>query len=138
MEDKLAEFVLVAGSNAGSPVVRPTMAAMPGLAEAVIHINGLFILTKINMKCNLISVHHGGRHVAGGSSGVSKLLAFSSSVRSESASDREKVFDEFTGTLGLPFERKIDATTTAYNERPSPVLRYLEFLKDADVCTYKT
>ncbi|KAG6361335.1 hypothetical protein INS49_009560 [Diaporthe citri] len=82
------------------------MAAMPGLAEEVIHINGRFILAKINIKCSLISVHHGGRHVAGGSSGA---------------------FDEFIGTFGLPFERRID-TTTANSEQPSPVLRHLESL----------
>ncbi|KAL2287035.1 hypothetical protein FJTKL_06059 [Diaporthe vaccinii] len=74
MEDKIAEFVFTAGVNAFYPVVRPTLAAMPGLAEAVIHTNGRFILAKINMKCSLISVHHSSRHVARDSSGVSKPL----------------------------------------------------------------
>lgn len=71
MEDKIAEFVFTAGVNAFYPVVRPTLAAMPGLAEAVIHANGRFILAKINMKCSLISVHHNSRHVTRESSGVS-------------------------------------------------------------------
>lgn len=133
----MAEFVFVAGHDAVSPVVRPNMAAMPGLAEAVIHINGLFILAKIHMKCSLVSVHHGVRHGAGRSSGVSKALALSYSARSESAADNEKVFDEFVGTFGLPFERRIDITTTANDEQPSPVLRHLQSLKDADICTYK-
>lgn len=136
MEDKLAEFVLLAGTNAVSPVVRPTMAAIPGLAEAVIRINGLFILAKINIKCSLISVYHGGRRVAGESRGVSKFLALSSSVQSESVADSEKVFDEFAGTFGLPFERRIDTTTTANDEQPSPVLRHLQSLNDAYICTY--
>lgn len=136
MEDRLAEFVFVAGSNAVSPVVRPTMAAMPGLAEAVIHTNGLFILAKIHMKCNLISAHDGGRHVAGGSGGVSEPLALSSIDWRESAADSDKAFDEFVGTFGLPFERMIDTTATADDEQITQVLRHLESLKDADICTY--
>lgn len=135
MEDRLAEFVLVAGSNAVSPVVRLTMAAMPGLAEAVIHTNGLFILAKINMKCSLISVHNGSRHVAGGSGGVSNSLALSSIAWSESAADSDKSFDEFVGTFGLPFERRIDTTATANDEQTTLVLRHLESLKDAGICT---
>lgn len=73
MEEKLTEFVWGARINALSPVARPTLAAMPGLAEAAIHINGLFVLAKMHMKCHLISVHHGGRYRSGEPSVVSGI-----------------------------------------------------------------
>lgn len=71
MEDKLAEFVLGSKAASVSLTAKPTLAAMPGLAEAAMQINGLFILAKIQVKCHLLSVHHGGRYASGQLSGVS-------------------------------------------------------------------
>lgn len=71
MEDKLAEFVLGGRTATVSLTSKPTLAAVPGLAEAAMHINGLFILAKVQVKCHLLSIHHGGRYTSGQSSGVS-------------------------------------------------------------------
>ena len=73
----MAEFVFGAKRNAASTVAQPTLAAIPGLAEAAIQINGLFVLAKIYIRCSLISIHHGGRYVPEESSGVSKTSILS-------------------------------------------------------------
>lgn len=73
MENKIAEFVLGTKKTAIS-LARPTLAAIPGLAEAAIQVNGMFILAKLHIKCSLISVHHGGRYTAGAPCDVSRSV----------------------------------------------------------------
>lgn len=65
MEDKLAEFVLGRRAVETFSTAKPTLTAIPHLAEIVIQTNGLFILAKIPVKCSLVSVHHGGRYQSG-------------------------------------------------------------------------
>lgn len=62
MEDKMAEFIFGDPSDLATLVPKPSVVAIPGLAEAVIEVNGLFILAKLHMRMNLISVYSGGRH----------------------------------------------------------------------------
>lgn len=98
----MAEFVFGARTDSVSHIARPTLAAMPGLAEAVIQINGLFILSKIHMKCNLISVHHGGRHADREPGHVSSLVTVSTSLQSEFAADSQRSSMSFLGHLAFP------------------------------------
>lgn len=72
MEDKLAEFVLGQAKPAAvSFIPKLTLAAIPGLAEAVMQTNGLFILAKIPVKCSIVTFHYGGRYDGGKAPSVS-------------------------------------------------------------------
>lgn len=144
----MAEFVFATRMHDVSPIARPTLAAIPGLAEAVIQINGLFILAKVNIKCHLISAYQGGRYSAGEVSGISQILTLSPGHHNQLTADGEKVFDEFIGTFGLPSERRVDTTTTSsavtatttatIDVQTSPILEQLRSLSAAGICTYES
>lgn len=136
MEDKIAEFVFRARTKAVFHIARPTLAAMPGLAEVAIHVNGSFILAKIHTKCRLISVHTSGRYIAGGPFGVSGFWTLLWSVQDELAADSEQISDEFFGTFGLPVEHRIDITraSTMDQEESSLILEHLTSLRSSGTC----
>ena len=56
MEDRLSRF-LFANYDPYKSGIRPSISSIPGLADAVLEINGLFIESKVPLRCRVISLH---------------------------------------------------------------------------------
>ncbi|CAI7573042.1 unnamed protein product [Penicillium bialowiezense] len=65
--------------------IAPTIALTESLAQAVEEVNGMFVESKMYIRCSLISIY----------------------TSNSSPHDMSNVFNEETSTLGLPMERKI-------------------------------
>lgn len=59
MENTLSRF-LFAAYDPNVTKMRPTVASIPGLAAAVIEINGLFVESKVHLRSYVISIHANG------------------------------------------------------------------------------
>ncbi|RSL73504.1 hypothetical protein CEP51_011751 [Fusarium floridanum] len=84
MEDRLTRFLFTNYDHKGSKV-RPSVSSIPGLADAVIEINGLFAESKIPLRSRVISLYSEGTE--------------NSSI--------DPAFDIYSATLGIPLERRL-------------------------------
>ncbi|RDW65062.1 hypothetical protein BP6252_10713 [Coleophoma cylindrospora] len=105
MEDKLGRFLFGIEAHWKFPNLESIIASTPGLASAIVDINGEFIRSKIPLRCHLISSYEEIR-----------------------PSDDIK-FDEFDYTMRVPFERRFGrGDTDSYHKQVIQHLRELQFV----------
>ncbi|KAI1659491.1 ankyrin repeat-containing domain protein [Daldinia decipiens] len=88
MQDSLSRLLFTSPPELEIPL-RPSTAALPGLAAAIVEINGSFISSKVLLRTRLISIY--------------TTMQISSGVH--------EYFNTFTLTLGTPFETRIHENT---------------------------
>ena len=103
MEDRLAQFLFTNYVHKESKV-RPSVPSIPGLADAVIEVNGLFVESKVPLRSRVISLYSEGTE-------NSKICHVSlSSVGSWKQSFADllgQALDNYSATLGIPLERRL-------------------------------
>lgn len=93
MEDRLCRFVYEPPAKTISHVT-PSATSIAGLAAATIEVNGLFVDSKASLRCKMISVH-------------ADLPPDDAETTTKRISS---VFDNYGGTLGVPFEKRFALT----------------------------
>ncbi|KAK4209227.1 ankyrin repeat-containing domain protein [Rhypophila decipiens] len=93
MEHRLCRFVYESSTKAVSDVT-PSASSIAGLAAATIEVNGLFVDSKASLRCRIISVHAGPPLTD----------------KDTTAKRISSVFDNYGGTLGVPFEKRFVLT----------------------------
>ncbi|KAM0415652.1 hypothetical protein ACHAPT_013402 [Fusarium lateritium] len=94
MEDRLTRF-LFTNYDPSDSKVQPSVPSIPGLADAVIEINGLFAESKVPLRSRVISLYSQG--------------SASSSIC--------PAFDSYSATLGIPLERRLpEPSNTKYTD----------------------
>ncbi|KAE8144895.1 ankyrin repeat-containing domain protein [Aspergillus avenaceus] len=56
MHDRISRFLLGA-YKPGCLKARPTFASVPGLSDAILEVNGLFVESKVCLRCYMLSIH---------------------------------------------------------------------------------